>query len=369
MINNLECIDAIFSKYDLNKISKYFDKNIELTDIEINKVKMDFMLLDDDGKDRYINIYNIASDNKIFSESTLSKLYNSLYCSIDKSAKNTSFETYYKTIVEYFNDGIQDLTQVVNTEKTNVNTLSNKIENYDKIVNEKIQDAKDKLITLTVTVLGIFCSLTFSLSGSLGILNNVFSSGDSFAESLFKYSLIGIFVANLVFLLIYTISKINNKSIAMHCAKCKTVSSICKECDIRTKQPKNRFEFKKDCHGCEHKNTSCLECTKKHKGILCKLWNKFNYIFIINILCIFFLIFSFVLGVTGHSNFVFEREINNVEQSQVGSKNEHVVIIENKNQKDNVDTNLNDDVDGESKHPDELTSDVPIETPLEKSDN
>ena len=111
----------------------------------------------------------------------------------------------------------------------------------------------------------------------------------------------------------------NNKSIAMHCSRCNTISYICQNCDIRKKSDEDKFKFKRECHGCEHKNTSCQECTQKRKTILCKIRHKFYYIYFINIICLTMLVFSFVLGVTGNGNFVFDNSdslpatVNNVE--------------------------------------------------------
>lgn len=198
-----------------------------------------------------------------------------------------------------------EFTQSVIDTKTTSAKLLDDLEKLKNEYEEKISQTKDGLITLTVTVLGIFSSLTFALSGSLNILDNVFETGNTFAETLFKYSLVGFFVANLIFLLLYTISKMNNKSIAMHCSKCKTFSSACTTCDISKGYTDITFEYKKDCFGCEHKNTSCRECKQTKIKFICKWFHKFLYITIINIVCIVSLAISVVLGVTGKGDFSF----------------------------------------------------------------
>ncbi len=244
----------------------------------------------------YIKVQQTEAAKKIAkSERLLSEL-------LDKSDKiQEDFETKTNEVQENF----EKKTQKVRTD-----------------FEEKISKTKDSIILLTVTVLGIFSSLTFSLSGSLSILNNVFDTGNSLAETLFKFSLIGIFVADLIFLLIYAIAKINNKSIAMHCSRCKTTSYICQNCDVRNGIEENNFKFKKECFGCEHKNTSCQECQEKGKTIFCKMRHKFYYIYFINVVCVIVMVISLVMGITGHGNFSFNDNNSSVVSGTEDSSNE-----------------------------------------------
>lgn len=196
-----------------------------------------------------------------------------------------------------------------------LNVLGVKISKSD----EKINSTKDSIITLTVTVLGIFSSLTFALSGSLSILNNTFNTGNiSFLEMLFRYGLVSLFVTNILFLLLYCIARLNNKSIAMHCSKCQTRSTVCATCDPPSKENPRAYG-KKKCHECVHKTPSCSECETKtlfnrmyvgeenkywFSQTLCKMWHKFFYVSIINIMTIILLLVSIVgmclgIGVKG----------------------------------------------------------------------
>lgn len=136
-------------------------------------------------------------------------------------------ENYLATLWQYNEASISDRIKRISETENRVNGLMSKIGKIEPKIDEKVNKSKDSIITLTVTVLGIFTSITFSLTGSLSLLSNILNESNSFAEALFKYSLIGIFVANLIFLLLYIVSKMNNKSIAMHCSLCKDISYIC----------------------------------------------------------------------------------------------------------------------------------------------
>ena len=92
----------------------------------------------------------------------------------------------------------------------------------------------------------------------------------------------------------------------MHCPKCKTISYICQNCDVRKNSRDNEFRHKKECYACEHKNTSCQECNEKQKTLICKMRNKFFYIYFINVICIIMMLISLFIGITGHGNFLFE---------------------------------------------------------------
>ena len=282
-------------------------------------------------ENKLFDLYNSKKDLPVF----IKNLYQSYIKTLRaKNEKIKQPDNYTITSIEYI--------------KTQQAESANKIANYEKLLSnllddsknlrvefeQKINKTKDSIILLTVTVLGIFSSLTFSLSGSLGILNNVFDTGNSLAETLFKFSLIGIFVADLVFLLIYAIAKINNKSIAMHCSKCKTTSYICKNCDVRNGIDDNSFRFKKECFGCEHKNTSCQECEKKRKTIFCKMRHKFYYIYFINVVCVIVMGISFFMGITGCGNFSFDEHNSSV----VSKTEEHIGVDLDKQEPDMQET-------------------------------
>lgn len=269
------------------------------------------------------NLFDLQS-----SKEDLPDFIKSIYQSYrnELSIKNKSVtlpSNYTITSIEYIKVQQAEAAEKITESEKLLAELLDDTKNIRQEFEERINKTKDSIILLTVTVLGIFSSLTFSLSGSLSILNNVFNEENSFAETLFKYSMVGIFVANLIFLLIYTIAKINNKSIAMHCSRCKTTSYICQNCDVRNGVEENKFKFKKECFGCEHKNTSCQECQEKRKTIFCKMRHKFYYIYFINVVCIIMMVISLFMGFTGHGNFSFNDNIGSVISNAEDFSNEN----------------------------------------------
>lgn len=364
--------EIFFSGVDGEELTKYYDKSIKVSEGELDLFKLDFRRLEFNEQEHIFNVTDVICSKKVFDDDSLHKIEDIICEDLGKTKKDISDENYYKTIIKYFEEKIGETKKqlsanekIVSGMNGGLEELYNKVSGYDEIIKEKINETKDKLITLTVTVLGIFCSLTFSLSGSLGLLNGVFSSqNSSFAEALFKFSLIGMFVANLVFLLIYCIARLNNKSLAMHCSKCtEKYSEICNMCSVKQKQ-KGEFQYTIDCHGCEHRNVSCAECDSGTHwwSVFCKLRNKFYYIYLINIVCIVFLVSSTIMGICGTTDFIFRHNIDNNEQNQQTTKSEIIVTPSDIEANVNIDVNKDTDVQqseseqhDQSKTNDELT--------------
>lgn len=355
-------------RLDIDEIIENVKNNIkyELTSTDIN----DLMLKIDADKDSEAiqsNLYelNIREDIPDFLK-CIYENYNNHLVNLKKSISRP--KSYNTSTIDYIRALQVESFKKVQTAELNLNDLINETKEIPNQIDKKINDAKDKLITLTVTVLGIFCSLTFALSGSLSILNSVFDTNNtSFAESLFKFSLIGMFVANLVFLLIYCIARLNNKSLAMHCSKCTAeYNKICNTCDVGKKQ-QNKFQYTIECHGCEHRNVSCGECERGEHwwSVFCKLRNKFYYIYLINIICIIFLVTSTIMGLCGTPDFIFKHNIDNNEQNQQTSRSEILVTPNDINANVSIDVNRNIDVQqseseqhNKSKTNDELTANI-----------
>lgn len=336
--------DLLFSSFDKSvaTIEALKHKNISLETEEIEYIVNTAKSLNDEKFEVFSLVWDSLEADNIFDVKT----YNEV-CRVmgelgnQQTQPNTNEQSLQDSVFSYMRENIAILES---KHKEAIEMLENEANRTDR----KINETKDKLITLTVTVLGIFCSLTFSLSGSLGLLNGVFSTqNSSFAEALFKFSLIGMFVANLVFLLIYCIARLNNKSLAMHCSKCTAeYNKICNTCDVGRKQ-KDKFQYTIDCHGCEHRNVSCGECEKgKHWwSIFCKLRNKFYYIYLINIICVAFFVTSTVMGICGTTDFIFKHNNeNSTEQNQQTTRNEILVTPNDINANVSIDVNKNTDV-------------------------
>ncbi len=321
--NEIIALLLLDSEQILNKIQVDFEE-YTITEKQANSI-VNHILKSKSVETIENNLFDLYSSKKDLPD-FIKCIYQSYRNALSIKNKSVKLPSNYTiTSIEYIKAQQAEATEKIAESEKLLSKLLGDSKNIRQEFEERINKTKDSIILLTVTVLGIFSSLTFSLSGSLSILNNVFDTGNSLAETLFKFSLIGIFVADLIFLLIYTIAKINNKSIAMHCSRCKTTSYICQNCDVRNGTEENAFKFKKECFGCEHKNTSCQECQEKRKTIFCKMRHKFYYIYFINIVCVIVMVISLFMGITGHGNFSFNdnNSNNSVVSDTVDSSNEN----------------------------------------------
>lgn len=164
---------------------------------------------------------------------------------------------------------------------------------------DKLFGIKDTIILLTVTVLGIFCSITFALSGSLNILNNALDTSKySIFEVMLRCSVLGLFVVNIVFLLMYAISKLIGRSLAMNCTEHSNFKQ-CIECyrQISGGKAKNKTT-ENNCATCKQNNSPCACCDGKilFNKTICKLLRKFSYISWANGVLILLLAISITCG-------------------------------------------------------------------------
>lgn len=200
---------------------------------------------------------DIVDDNSL-QISEISKQYNTLKKQLSllnkKIGTMEQTEQLFSNSIKAFNDmksDVETLQQTSGKLSKDLEGAVGHLNNADK----KIQQSKDSVIALTVTVLSIFASITLAFSGSLSALNNLFNAANlNIFEAIFKFAMVGLFVADIMFFLIYCIAKLNNKSIAMHCGRNRMINHVCTDCSVYQEHGNSHAL---DCYSCPHKNFPC----------------------------------------------------------------------------------------------------------------
>ena len=114
--------------------------------------------------------------------------------------------------------------KVSDLEKKN-QTLQKELEQATQNLNDAKQNISS-VQTELIAVLSIFAAIVLTFSGSLSLLGSVFSeiSKAPVFKSILFLLLVGIVVSNIVFLLLYIVGKITNRTIY---ARCKTPNCSC----------------------------------------------------------------------------------------------------------------------------------------------
>lgn len=181
---------------------------------------------------------------------------------------------------------IQDKYEGIEKELIDLQTsLKNQLSEDVNRMNDKMNDNLNLVTTNSVTILGIFVAIAFAGFGGIKIINDVTSiisvRGVGVCKILFLCAVLGFILFNILFLLLYIISRLTNKSIAMTCVYVKNDDH---------------------CFNCNHikvKSTKEKEESKRHKAhkLLCKLNHKFAYLFWTNIALIFLIVLLIALRI------------------------------------------------------------------------
>lgn len=161
--------------------------------------------------------------------------------------EDISDETANDTVPQSYENAVEKL-------KRDVVSLKREVREHE----QEVKNNTTSIIITNVEILGIFVAIAFALFG----IFNVISSTASIIEAdiyriIFVASLLSFILFNLVFLLLYAISRFTEKSIAMNCSKTNNSDIPCRNCQKR-----------------------------KYLKWWCKLKHKFTYLMIINVFCI-----------------------------------------------------------------------------------
>lgn len=157
-----------------------------------------------------------------------------------------------KAVAHYSEVALQsEHTAILRTD--GINSQWNKIKSDIRRVEKQVKSYHSQ----SVTILGIFSALVLSVAAEISVFSESFSklSGDNFLMILFFVSFIGLVIFDTIFMLMYTVSKIVGIPIS--------VSS-----DLG------------NCNACPNRET------KFHKSCICKLWRKYPYVVLFNVILI-----------------------------------------------------------------------------------
>jgi len=132
-----------------------------------------------------------------------------------------------------------------------------------------IKNNTTSVIISNVEILGIFVAIAFALFGIFNLTTTTISIANlDICRIIFVASLLGLILFNLLFLLLYAISRFTDKSIAMNCSKTNNNDVPCQNCQKR-----------------------------KHLKWWCKLKHKFTYLFVINAVCIIGIVGTLIMRI------------------------------------------------------------------------
>ena len=151
-------------------------------------------------------------------------------------------------------------------------------ENYEKQMEENARQGNN-----AITMFTIFSAVIITFSGGISIATNTFAglSGISPYKIVFMMSLLGFVLFNTVFMLLYVVSKMVNKSIGAQCPY--LVTEI-------------EFNSRKQICGngiCDRNITP---------NLFCKIKKKYFYNFVINIILLILMYYSFICWIFSSNN-------------------------------------------------------------------
>lgn len=251
------------------KLKEYI-KELAAVSIEEKDVKIwinKFEMLYGDGfRHNYSDFFPIAQDvsnngNSEFLSNNIEVIRSAIEKNIE-SGESTNRELYdkFSRLSEHINLQISQL-NFFNMKMDKINSITYDQEDLESLknawkevrenlgdsmrtMNAKIDDANsqaDSMSTQVVTILGIFAAIVLAFSGGINILGNAIMALTSTEIVVYKLAFIclmtGFVLFNLIFMLMYFIAKLTNKSIYAECGKknCNGGKNGCAKCKGLTK--------------------------------------------------------------------------------------------------------------------------------------
>lgn len=196
-------------------------------------------------------IVDIAKEenyNLEFLSSNIEELKNILEQDYTKEDKNKEFKGLYKPLVklgDHLNLEIGRYNYFSSSEKRILDIEKYTEASQSKLINAtvELENAKEKIHSMQtelVAVLGIFAAIVLTFSCSINLIGSVFDNMNEapFFKATFFTSLCGFIIVNLIFLMMYFISKIMGRSIYVYC---KTLDCTCGKDDTPNCNSLNRI--------------------------------------------------------------------------------------------------------------------------------
>ncbi len=175
-------------------------------------------------------IYKLAEKRYIENEAEYTNLYESLTKLRDHiNLEIGRYNYYHERELEQAKDSSQSVDQ-----KTLLSKVNNAIQGLNKA--ERKMDSVQKEL---IAVLGIFAAIVFTFAGGIGVLGNALSSVSSVpaCKTVFFILVCGFVLINTVFMLLYVVSRIIERSIMSPCE-----SDNC-NCSCKNKKGKPKCWF------------------------------------------------------------------------------------------------------------------------------
>lgn len=208
------CIKEMYAFYVVNKrhmysfISKYINKN------EQNIEKIDFIMLniksiliylnsltDEEYRNLFISTYAPENSNmcNILEKSKLVEKIEKLYDHISLERERATYSMQNQE---------QNTSSIIQRVNTAINYYNNELE-------DKAKKIEGDLNTNIMTIVGLFSAIIFVFFGGVSNLTSIFSEikNTNATKIILSMSGIGIILFNIIFLLLYSISKMTNKNI------------------------------------------------------------------------------------------------------------------------------------------------------------
>lgn len=140
------------------------------------------------------------------------------------------------------------LTELMGNTVSNVSSMKEELESYSEKI-DKHNDEINNWYTNIITILGLFAAIVVTFFGGLGAISSIFTNIDTISKYrlLFIVLLVVFAMFNIVFMTLYYIAKISNKSIHRECI------NRCKNKDV--KRENSSFGKKNICES--KKNVFC----------------------------------------------------------------------------------------------------------------
>lgn len=298
----------------------------ELSKKDIDKYMLDFSeIYTDDFRHRYSvllsQLYDIIKNNDtndniehalLLISENLGVLYDSLNCKDDISdfVKKSFYKFKDHIELEIYkiqhemsmphstNKGItfEKVNEMINNRFANLDELYDEFEKINKNHNE-LENKLNKFVPLAqdlekskvdvITALSIFSAIVLTFSGGISFLSGALNGMNDVTpyRLVFTISLTGMVIFNIIFMLLYIISRLLGKSISTNC------KYLNYQNDFHPKIVKFSRSIKCDSVVCGYGR--CNKSNNKLPMILCKLIHKYSYIISANIIMLIFMFFSF----------------------------------------------------------------------------
>lgn len=156
---------------------------------------------------------------EMYRDEHIKKGYQNAILSMVDETKN-DIKTFDEKIHEELNGKYEDL----NTKYEEINNVYKEMNKKSSTINKNIKVQRknlDNLYTSIISILGIFAAIVIAFFGGLSILGSVLQNMHNVSKYRLSFTvlLIGLFMYNVIFMLLYIISKLTNKKIKSKCNK------------------------------------------------------------------------------------------------------------------------------------------------------